>query len=163
MEQTMNNGKEDLANNVSQVTGPNDISFDASTPSSTMPTGWKTGLSRSYRYKLHSLPFDQHDHLYDKINKMAKNLKTTGEAVSYAMFMIDRRIKYNEDIKADEAAQVLSINDNSNIRSDLESVPENDAVKLPKPSPTTRSLVIIEEIPLTKSTHFMVETVNSVS
>ena len=85
----MNNGMEDLAGNVSQVTGPNDISFDASIPSSPMPTGSKTGLSRLYRHKLHSLPFDQHDYLCDKINEMAKNLTTTGEAVSYAMFMID--------------------------------------------------------------------------
>ena len=85
----MNNGIVDLADNVSQVTGPNNSSIDASTSSSPMPTGWKTGLSRQYRYKLHSLPFDQHDHLCDKINEMAKNLKTTGEAVSYAMFVID--------------------------------------------------------------------------
>ena len=100
----MNNGIVDLADNVSEVTGPNKSSIDASTSSSPMPTRWKTGLSRQYRYKLHSLPFDQHDHLCDKINEMAKNLKTTGEAVSYAMFVIDRRIQYNKDMKADEAA-----------------------------------------------------------
>ena len=157
MEQTMNNGMEDLADNVSQVMSPNDVSFDASTPSSPMPTGWKTGLSRLYQHKLHSLPFDHHDYLCDKINTMAKNLTTTGEAVSYAIFMIDRRIKYNKDAKVDEAAQLLSINDNVSIKSELESVPENDAIK------SVKSLMIIEGIPLTKSRPFMVKTANSVS
>ena len=48
IEQTMNNGMVDSADNVSQVTGPIDLSIDASTSSSPMPTGWKTGLSRQY-------------------------------------------------------------------------------------------------------------------
>ena len=82
--------------NVSQVTDPINTSFDMSTPSSPMPTKWKTGLMRSYQHKLHALPFDQHDKLCDKIDEMAKNLKTTGDGVSYAMFLIDRCIKYNE-------------------------------------------------------------------
>ena len=56
MEQTMNNGMENLADNVLQVTGLNNISFDAYTPSSPIPTGWKLGLPRLYRHKLHSLP-----------------------------------------------------------------------------------------------------------
>ena len=39
MERTMNNGMDELADNVSQVTDPININFDASTPSSPMPTG----------------------------------------------------------------------------------------------------------------------------
>ena len=96
MEQTMTHGMDKLADNVSHVTDPIETSFDSSVPSSPMPTGLKTGLMRSYRHKLHALPFDQHDDLCDKIDEMAKNLKTTGDAVSYAMFLIDRQIKYNE-------------------------------------------------------------------
>ena len=46
---------------------------------------------------------------------MAKNLTTTGKAVFYAMFIIDWQIKYNEDAEADEAARLLSINDNVSI------------------------------------------------
>ena len=58
-------------------------------------------------------------------------------------------------MKADEAARLSSISDNISIRSELESVPENDAIKLLK------SPVIIEGIPLTKSPPFMVETAQS--
>ena len=67
-----------------------------------MPTGWKAGLSRSYRHKLHAFPFDQHDNLCDKIDEMAKNLTTTGDMVSYAMFLIDRRIEYNKNAVKEE-------------------------------------------------------------
>ena len=49
---------------------------------------------------------------------MAKNLKTTGDMVSYAMFLIDRRIKYNEVEMAEEEARLLSINDNASIKSE---------------------------------------------
>ena len=86
---------------------------------------------------------------------MAKNLTTTGDMVSYAMFLIDRRIKYNEDAEADEVAQLLSINDNVSIRSELETVPENDAVK----SPTLP--VIIVGVLEPKPAAIMVETVLS--
>ena len=48
MEQTMTHHMDELVDNVSQVTDPIDTSFDASVPSSPMPTGWKTGLTRSY-------------------------------------------------------------------------------------------------------------------
>ena len=48
VEQTMNNGIEELADNVLQVTDPISTSFDASLLSSPMPTGWKSGLMRSY-------------------------------------------------------------------------------------------------------------------
>ena len=102
VEQTMNDSMEELADNVSQVTG---TSFDTPFPSSPMPTEWKSGLMRSYRHKLHALPFDQHDELCDKIDEMAKNLKTTGDAVCYAMFLIDRRIKYNEDREDERLAR----------------------------------------------------------
>ena len=60
---------------------PIDTSFDASTPSSPMPTGWKSVLMRSYQHKLYAHPFDQHDNLCDKIDEIAKNLKTTRDAV----------------------------------------------------------------------------------
>ena len=48
VEQAMNHGMEELADNVSQVTDPIDTNFDASTPSSPMPTGLKSGLMKSY-------------------------------------------------------------------------------------------------------------------
>ena len=54
---------------------------------------------RSYCHKLHVLPFYQHDELCTEIDELAKNLKTTGDAVSYAMFLIDRRTKNNKDAK----------------------------------------------------------------
>ena len=84
VEQTMNEGMEGLADSVSQVTS---TSFDTPFSSTPMTTGWKSGLLRSYRHKLHALPFDQHDELCNKIDEMAKNLKTTGDAVTYAMFL----------------------------------------------------------------------------
>ena len=155
MEQTMTHCIDKLVDNVSQVTDPVDISFDASVLSSLMPTGWKTGLTRSYQRKLHTLPSGQHNNLCDKIDEMAKNLTTTGDRVSYAMFLIDWRIKHNEDTEADEVAWLLSINDNVSIRSELETVPENDAVKLPK------STVIIKGVPEPKPAAIMVKTVLS--
>ena len=82
----MNNGMEELVDSVSQVTS---TSFDTPFSPTLMTTGWKSGLMRSYRHKLHALPFDQHDELCNKIDEMAKNLKTTGDAVTYAMFLID--------------------------------------------------------------------------
>ena len=89
IQQMMTHGIDELVDTVSQVTDPIETSFDASVPSSPMPTGWKSGLMRSFRHILHVLPFDQHDDLCDKIDEMAKNLKTTRDAVSYAMFLID--------------------------------------------------------------------------
>ena len=95
---------------------------------------------------------------------MAKNLTTTGDMVSYAMFLIDRRIEYNKNAVKEELERVtsdlLSLNDNISIKSELETVPENDPVKS-KPSPKTRSPVIIEGIPLSKTSPIMVETVLS--
>ena len=89
MEQTMTHGMDELVDNVSHVIDPIDTSFDASAPHSQMPTRWKSDLMKSYRHKLHALPFDQHDDLCDKTDEMAKNLMTTGDAVSYTMFLID--------------------------------------------------------------------------
>ena len=94
MERTMTTQMDELTDNMSQVTDPIE-SFDASTPSSPMPTGWKTGLSRSYRNKLHSLPFDQYDNLCDKIDEMSKSFTTTGDKVTMAMFIIDRRTRHS--------------------------------------------------------------------
>ena len=79
------------------------------------------------------------------------------------MFLIDCRIKYNEDAAAEEelvTSELLSLNDNISIKSELETVPENDPFKS-KPSTTTCSPMIIEGIPLSKPSSFMVETVLS--
>ena len=103
----MNHGMDVLADNVSQVTDPIDTSFDASVPSSPMPTWWKSGLMKSYRHKLHALPFDQHADLCDKIVEIAKNLKTTGDTISYAMFLINRRIKYNKNAEEEWVTKKL--------------------------------------------------------
>ena len=73
MEQTMTHCIDKLVDNVSQVTDPVDISFDASVLSSLMPTGWKTGLTRSYQRKLHTLPSGQHNNLCDKIDALAED------------------------------------------------------------------------------------------
>ena len=152
MEQTMTHGMDELADNVSQVTDPIETSFDASTLSSPMPTGWKSGPMRS---------FDQHDDLCDKIDEMIKNLKTTGDAVSYAMFLIDHRIKYNEAAEEERVTkELLKINDTTSIKSELKTVPEDNPVKSP-PSTTTCSPVIIKGVPLSKSSPIMVETVLS--
>ena len=48
VEQTMNTGMDELADNVSQVKDRINISFDAFVPSAPIPTGWKSGLMRSY-------------------------------------------------------------------------------------------------------------------
>ena len=164
MEQTMTHGMDELVDNVSQVTNPIDTSSDASITSSTTPTGWKTGLSRSYRHKLHGLPFDQHDELCEKIDKMAKNITTTGDVVSYAMFLIDRRIDYIKNMEGEKfermTAESLSLNDNISIKSELETVPENDSIKS-KPSPKIKSPVIIESIPSSKASPILVKTVHS--
>ena len=48
IEQTMTHGMDELVDNESQETDPIKTSFDASGPSSPMPTGWKSGLMRSY-------------------------------------------------------------------------------------------------------------------
>ena len=126
-----------------------------------MPTGWKTGLMKSYRHKLHALPFDQHDDLCDKIDEMMKNLETTGDAVSYAIFLLDCRIKYNEVVEEERVTkELLNINDNTSIKSELETVPEDDPVKA-LPSTTTRSPIIIKGVPLSKPSPAMVETVLS--
>ena len=106
----MDAGMDELADNLSQVTDPTSSSFDASTPPSLLPTGWKTGLMRSYCHKLHALPFDQHDELFNKINKVVNSFNTTGKAVSYTMFLIYWRTKNNKD-----AEKVRVTNNLSNI------------------------------------------------
>ena len=92
---------------------------------------------RSYRHKLHALPFDQHDNLCEKIDEMAKNLKTTGDAVSYAMFLIDCQIKYNEVAEEERVTkELLNINDTTSIKLELETVSEDDPVKPPSSTTT---------------------------
>ena len=122
MEQTMTHHMDKLVDNLPQVSDPIDTCFDASVPFSPMPTGWKFSLTRSYRHKLHTLPFDQHNHLCNKIDEMAKNLTTTGDMVSYAIFLIDRQIKFNNNAEAEEEEQgtteLLSIDDNVSIKSE---------------------------------------------
>ena len=82
---------------------------------------------------------------------MAKNLKTTGDAVSSAMFLIDRRIKYNEIVEEERVTnKLLNIVDSNSTTTELETVPEDNPVKSTS-STTTRSPVIIEGILLTKS------------
>ena len=116
---------------------------------------------RSYQHKWHDLSFDQHDDLCDKVDEIAKNLKTTGDAVSYAMFLIDRRTKYNEVAEEERVTkELLNINDTTSIKSELENVPKDDPAK-PPPSTTTRSPVIIEGVPSSKPSPIMVETVLS--
>ena len=95
---------------------------------------------------------------------MAKNLTTTGDMVSFAMFLIDRRIKFNKNVEGEElervTSELLSLNDNTSIKLELETVPENDPIKS-KPSPKTKSPVIIEGIPSSKTSPILVETVHS--
>ena len=117
---------------------------------------------RSYRHKLHALPFDQHDDLCDKIDEMAKYLNITRDAVSYAMFLIDQRIKYNEIAEEERVPnELLNIVNTTSTTMELETVPEDNPVKPPPPSTTTRSPVIVEGVPLPKSSSIMVETVLS--
>ena len=159
----MTHGMDELVDNVSQVTDPIKTSFDTSVPSSPIPTGWKIDLSRSYWHKLHALPFDQHDNLCDKIDKMTKNLKTTGDAVSYVMFLIDPQVKYNEVAKEEQewvTKELLNVNDSTSIKSELKTIPEDDQIK-PPPSTTTCSPVIIKGVILPKPSPIMVKTVLS--
>ena len=93
---------------------------------------------------------------------MAKNLKTTGDAVSYAMFLIDRRIKNNEIAKEGRVTiSLLDINEVNSTTKELETVREDDSVKLPPTSTTSHPPVIVEGIPLTTSLPVMVETILS--
>ena len=95
---------------------------------------------------------------------MAKNITTTGDVVSYAMFLIDCRIDYIKNMEGEKfermTAESLSLNDNINIKSELETVPENDSIKS-KPSPKIKSPVIIEGIPSSKASPILVKTVHS--
>ena len=152
----MNEGIEDLADSVLQVMS---TSFDTPFSSTTMTTGWKLGLPRLYRHKLHGLTFDQHDKVCDKIDDMANNLKSTGDAVTFAMFLINLRIKYNDNAEEERLAYNL-----------LEIVPEDDSISLPltstKPPPTstksqTCPSVVVKGIPLSKSSTVVIETVIS--
>ena len=95
---------------------------------------------------------------------MAKNLKTTGDVVSYAMFLIDRRIKYNEDAEDERLTRSLLSNvESDSVVKELETVPEDDSVKLPPTSTKSqnRPPFIVEGVPLLKSSPVMVETVLS--
>ena len=56
--------------------------------------------------------------------------------------------------------ELLNINDSTNIKSEIETVPEDDPVKPPS-STTTRSPVIFKGVPLSKPSPIMVETVLS--
>ena len=110
----MDAGMDELADNVIQVTDPNSSNFDALTPFSPIPTGYKTGLMRLYFHKLHALPFDQHDELCNKIDKVAKNFKTTGDAVSYAVFLTNWHTKNNKNAKEERVTNSLLNIDNVN-------------------------------------------------
>ena len=155
----MNEGLEGLADSVSQVMS---TSFDTPFSSTPMTTEWKAGLLRSYRHKLHGLPFDQYDEVCEKIDDMAKNLKPTGDAVTFVMFLINLRIRCIEEGNEERLAQEI-----------LETVPEDDSISLPSlPSTSiksppifterqTKKPVIVEGIPLLKSQPFMVKTVIS--
>ena len=116
---------------------------------------------RSYCHKLHALPFDQYDELCAKIDDMAKNLTTTGDVVLCAMFLIDRRIKNNENPREERVTKsLLNIVEVNNAKK-LETVSEDDSVKLPFTSTTSRPPVIIKSVPLTTLLLVMVETVLS--
>ena len=150
----MNDGMEELANSVLQVTS---TSFDTLFYPTPMTIGWKLGLMRSYRHKIYALPFDQNDELCNKINEMAKNLKSTGDAVTYAVYLVDLRIRYNDEAEEEKLTSTL-----------LETVPEDDSISLPptttKSPPTStksqnRPPVIVKGIPVSKSSPVMVETV----
>ena len=159
VEQTMNEGIEGLADSVLQLTS---TSFDTPFSTSSMTTEWKAGLSKLYRHKLHSLPFDQHDEVCSAIDDMAKNLKSTGDAVTFAMFLIDLRIRCIKEVEAERSANDV-----------LETFPENDSISLSSLPPTstkspptfsesqTHKPVIVEGIPLSASPPFMAETVIS--
>ena len=80
-----------------------------------------------------------------------------------AMFIIDRRINYNEEAAKESnrvTSELLGLNDNTSIKSELETVPENNPVK-PAASTTTRPSVIIEGVPSSEPSPFMAETVLS--
>ena len=142
VEWTMDVGMDELADNVSQVNDPISSSFDTSMPPSLLPTGWKTGLMMSYCHKLHALPFDQHDKLCTKIDRVVKNLKTTGYPVSYAMFLNDNRTKNNEDAVEERVTNsLLNIDDVNCAMKELEMVAEDDSVK-PPPTSTTVHLLL---------------------
>ena len=78
---------------------------------------------------------------------MAKNLKITGDGVSYTMFLINRRIKYNEIAEEEKVTnELLNIVDINSITTELEIVPKDNPVKPPS-STTTRPPVIVEGVP----------------
>ena len=93
---------------------------------------------------------------------MAKNLKSTGDAVTFAMFLIDLRIKCIKGVEVERLAHDV-----------LETVPEDDSISLPslpstsiKSPPTftesqTKKPVVVEGIPMSTSPPFMAETVIS--
>ena len=154
-------GMDELADNVSQVTDPIGSSFHASTPSSPMPTGSKTGLMRLCCHRLHVLRLDQYDELCTKIKKLANNLKTTGDAVSYAMFLIDRRTKNNKVAKQERVTNsLLNIDEVNNVMKELEMVPENDSVKPPPTFITSHPPIIVKGVPLTTSSSVLVRTIS---
>ena len=160
-ERTMGAGMDELADNVSEVTDSISSSFDALTPFFPTPTEWGTGLMRSYCHKIHALPFDHHDELCTKIDKMAKNLKTTVDVVLYAMFLIDRRTKNNKVAKEEQVTNsLLNIDEVNNAMKELEMVPEDDSVKPPPTSIANRPPIIVESAPLTTSLSVLVEIVS---
>ena len=63
---------------------------------------------------------------------MAKNLKSTGDAVIFAMFLIDFRIRYNKEAEVERLAHDV-----------LETVPEDDSISLPSlPSTSIKSATV---------------------
>ena len=77
------------------------------------------------------------------------------------MFLINRRIKYNEIAEEERVTHgLLNIVDTNSTTMELGTVPEDNPVKPPS-STTTRSPVIVEGVPLPKSSPIMVEIVLS--
>ena len=73
---------------VSQVTDP--IPFDP-IPFSLLPNGWRQGITPEYIVKLNELPYEHYNHTCGCVDQLASVVKSTGNAVRYATFMIDKQ------------------------------------------------------------------------
>lgn len=122
----MNTCMDEIANNISQVTNSISFSFESLFPTSVLSTGWKQGLSMLYSHKLHVLFSNQLDHLCNQVVEGAKNMKTTGDAVSYAMFLIDQKNKKNKDEEKARATNSLMNVDNVDFSSCHQSLNTRD-------------------------------------
>ena len=73
---------------VSQVTDP--IPFDH-IPFSPIPNAQRQGITPEYIIKLNELPYKQHKYTCGCFDQLASAVKSTGDAVQYAIFMIDKQ------------------------------------------------------------------------